>query len=347
MADHDYWVDEPTDIRGTRWIGIALAVGIIAVLLRQPLLLVLALVLILCAASARLWWRFGLSEVRYHRRFSASSISFGEDLDLELVVENAKPLPLIWLDLVDEFPLGVDIAGIDLEPAGKPMVGIFRTFFAIQPYERVRRHYRLRGVTRGYHRFGPTTLTTGDPFGFSAREIELPKTDHLIVYPRMVSMAALGFPAQQSLGNLRPVRPLIEDPLRVAGIRPYIAGDSPRRIHWWATARTGTLQAKHYERTADLNTAIFLDANTFEFFWEGQNTELLELAITTAASLAAHVLESRQSAGLFVNAPYTGTGRMIRILPGRHPGQLVCILEALALLVDGTGNRIEELVAQE
>ncbi len=34
---------------------------------------------------------------------------------------------------------------------------------------------------------------------------------------------------------------LFEDPARVMGVRDYQPGDSPRRIHWTATASTGRI----------------------------------------------------------------------------------------------------------
>ena len=163
MAERDYWVRAPLDERGTRWFTVAGGVALAAILLRQPLLLTLAVVLLLVAASARLWWRFGLSEVTYRRRFPARAF-YGEEIELELVTENAKPLPLIWLEVVDDFPRRLEVVGTDLEPSGKPNVGLFRTFFGVRPYERIRRRYHLRCTARGYHHFGPARLTTGDPF---------------------------------------------------------------------------------------------------------------------------------------------------------------------------------------
>ena len=46
----------------------------VAIVMREPLLLILAVVLALTAALARLWWRFGLSQVSYRREFLESSV---------------------------------------------------------------------------------------------------------------------------------------------------------------------------------------------------------------------------------------------------------------------------------
>jgi uncharacterized protein (DUF58 family) len=139
----------------------------------------------------------------------------------------------------------------------------------------------------------------------------------------------------------------MEDPLRFSGVRPYTPGDLPRRIHWRASARTGELQSKQFEPGALATLAIFLDVNTFERFWEGLDPQRLERAISATASLAAHGLEARRQVGVYANAPVPGRQRLLRIPPGRAPGQLARILEALALVVPYTGNRVEAMIALE
>lgn len=347
MSDRDWWVQAPLDVRGTRWLVIAALTAVVAILLRQPLLLILAVVLGLVAAGARLWWRYGLSNVTYRRHFSTKQAAYDDEVEMEVVIENAKPLPLVWLHVLDEFPSHLDFPGLQLGTSSKPGVGVFQTFFSVRPYERVRQRYRIRCRRRGLHRFGPVTLTTGDPFGFSARESERDVVDALIVYPRVVPLTLLGLPAQHPLGNLTPRHRQNEDPMRIAGVRPYVAGDDLRRIHWRATARTGELQTRVLDPSAAPVVALFLDANTFEHFWEGQNTWLQELAITVAASLAAHLLGAKIPTGLYVNAPTYHGKQDIRIAPGRHPGQLQRILKELALMIPATGARLERTLLAE
>ena len=93
--------------------------------------------------------------------------------------------------------------------------------------------------------------------------------------------------------------------------------------------------------------ALFLDVNTFEHFWEGLDSDLLELAISATASLAAQGIDERRQVGLYVNAPLHGGEHAVRIPPSRHPDQLRRILEALAQLIPHTGNRIENLISAE
>lgn len=325
----------------------ALGLFLIAALLRQPLLALLAMAVVLVSGVAVLWQHFGLREVRYSRTFSRPRAFPGEEVELELTLENAKLLPLPWLDVRDEFPTTLTFPDLALDPSPKPNVATFRTFFSARPFERVRRIYRVQCERRGYYRFGPVELRTGDLFGFASQSEAQDLTDALIVYPRVLPLTAFGLPAKQPFGDEKPIKPLLEDPLRLAGVRPYAPGDLPRRIHWRASARTGALMSKQFEPSGMPTLAIFLDVNTFEHFWQGIDPEALELAISAAASLAAHGLEERRQVGLYANAPLVGGQRSIRLAPSRHPAQLGRILEALALLIPYTGFRVETLLASE
>lgn len=325
----------------------ALLVAFLALALGQPLLALLAVAVALAVGVTLLWRRYGLRHVAYRRAFSRPRVFPGEEVTLEISLENAKLLPLPWVEVEDDFPSALQFPDLQLQPSTRPKTGIFRTFFATRPFERVRRRYRVVCPARGYYRFGPAEIKTGDMFGFSTQTMTVETVDYLTVYPAIVPVTAFKLPAKQPFGDEKPVQPLLEDPLRFSGVRPYAPGDAPRRIHWRASARTGDLQSKQYERTATPTLALFLDVNTFERFWEGLDPDRLERAISATASLAAHGLEAKRQVGLYANAPRAGGEQFIRITPGRHPAQLGRILQALAMLIPFTGHRIEALIAAE
>ncbi len=330
-----------------QWCLSAAAVTLLALIIRQPLLALLAFAVTLALGTALVWRHYGLRQLRYSRSFSQLRAFPGEEVTLEITLENAKLLPLPWLEVEDEFPNELAYPGLDLDLSSLPKVGIFRTIFSIRPYERVRRRYRVTATRRGRHRFGPAHLSTGDIFGFASSRREFEEADYLVIYPRVRPVTEFGLPAKQPFGDDKPVRALMEDPMRFSGVRPYAPGDVPRRIHWRASARTGDLQSKQFEPSATPVVALFLDVNTFEHFWEGLDSDLLELAISAAASLAAQGIDERRQVGLYVNAPLHGGEHTVRIPPSRHPDQLRRILEALAQLIPHTGNRIENLIGAE
>jgi uncharacterized protein (DUF58 family) len=338
---------QPGDKLINRWLWIAAGVALLALLIDQPLLIGLAILLALVTGSAWLWQRFGLSALHYERTLSVTHANFGEAVELEITVENRKPLPLVWLDVQDQFPDALPVVGVKLESALMPRRAIFRTVFDIRPYERVRRHYTIVAAARGWYQFGPVLLQTGDPLGLVKTSDEVRGVVELVVHPEIKSLASFGLPAELPLGERKPHRPLIEDPFTVDGIRPYAAGDTPRQLNWRASARTGELQSKRYEKRTTPSLQIMLDANTFERFWEGQDTALLERAISLAASVASHALDRGYQVGLSANAPPAGSGTNLRVGSSANRRQLGRILDGLARLVGGTGSRIERVIAEE
>lgn len=323
------------------WGAIGLLV-LISVAMRQPLLLIMSLVLALLAAASELWARYCLTAVHYRRTFGAKRLFFGEETDVHIEVVNAKPLPLTWLRADDDWPLALlpDLVRFQRgRAAGRQrMVNIF----SLRWYERVVRHYRISGVRRGIWQFGPTQLRSGDIFGFDIRRQSVEAVDHVLVYPRMVPVAALGLPAHHPFGAYKSNLRIIDDPVRIAGAREYSQGDSFRYIHWKATARRHALQTKVFEPSASRPVVLFLNVSTSEFFYHGQDWELQEYAITAAASIARQVWNDGHALGFYANALLTpmeaaedgngasvGRGR-IRIPPRNHPEQLMRVLEALA-----------------
>ena len=343
----DWWNDPEADVRIQRWLGIAALVGVIGAFLREPLLILLAVAIAIAGILARLWWDYCFVNLTFERSFSTTRAFYGDEITMELKVVNAKPLPVTRFEIADEVTPNLDIVRQRLERAERPDRRLMRTVFSLGFYERVVYRYHVRCMHRGWHRFGPAHATAVDPFGLVVRRQDLPRHDGFLVYPRIVPVNDVIVPARQPYGDFKPAQQLIEDPMRMAGVREYVPGDSPRRIHWRATARTGTMQTRVYEPSASPVAAIFLDTITFSYLWEGQNSDLLELAITVTASLATQMLKERQQVGLYANAPIPERSRTVRVPPGRRPGQHSRILESLAMLTPAFGDRIERLVVEE
>jgi uncharacterized protein (DUF58 family) len=210
----------------------------------------------------------------------------------------------------------------------------------------------VRCEARGFHPFGPVTLRTGDVFGFAAQELELPGEDYLLVYPRIVTLERLGLPAHDPFGDVPLQRQwLFEDPLRAVGVREYRPGDSLRRLHWKATARAPDqqLQVKLLEPTTTYRLMVLLNVSTFSehWAWQGYDPELLEAAITVAASVASWGAEQGYQIGLSANAKAYRSRMALRMPPSRDPRQLMHVLEALATLVPMATMGAQTLVELE
>jgi uncharacterized protein (DUF58 family) len=280
------------------YIAGVLVIG--SLVLQQPLLFVAGLLVAALTALPEVWYRFGLRALAVRHTLSASRAIFGDTVEIALVVENRKLLPLPWLEIADEFPDALPVLGVHLWP-GQAERAVLRNTLALWAYQRVRRRYRLRAVMRGAYSFGPMALELSDPFGILSRAQRVSTTTTLLVYPLLVPIERFGLPPRAPFGERASPQRLLEDPLRVAGTRAYVPGDEPRRIHWKATARTGALQSKVYEPSARHTLTILLDVRTFTQVSLGYAPELVELAVSAAASVARWGIAQGYAVGLLSN----------------------------------------------
>ena len=314
------------------WLTVILFLA--SIVLQNPLLFLLAVLLALVAFITAVWGRYALAGVTYARRLGAPRMFVGEETELEIEITNAKPLPLAWLRAIDEFPAEMELVKGKIFRTHKENRRHLVNLVSLRFYERVRKRYRLRAKHRGALEFGPVEISSGDMFGFKTQQRFVPQTDLLIVYPKVVPITALGLPAAHPFGEAKTTRRIAQDPLRMMSVREYIPGDSPRLIHWKATARRGALQTKVFDPSAARVSAIFLDLNTVSVGYWGYVPEYVELGMTIAASVARYLLDAREAVGLYVNSSRRNEGALVRFPPSRRPARWLEILDTLAWLID-------------
>src|SRR5947209_8803293 len=279
---------------------IGLAILIASILFHQPLLVVIGLLVLIIIGTTDIWASYCLRQLRYQRQFSEQRVLFGEQVTLSLSVENAKLLPLPWLEIEDTVPRALPMTG----SRRVSIIGdttVLENLFSTRWYERVTLLYTLNCNARGVHKFGPTVMRSGDVFGFFSNEQTYENLQYLLVYPLVVPLTRFSLPARHPFGDRRTPRRLLEDPSRVIGIRDYVYGDSLRRVHWKATARTLQLQSKIYEPTTTYTMILFLNVNTQFDSVYGLQPELQELAICAAASVSNWALNEGYAVGLYAN----------------------------------------------
>ena len=320
---------------------------LLSLALRSPLLLLLDVLLLLVAAASALWGRYCLAGVTYQRQFAAERLFCGEQLELWVEIVNAKPLPLAWLKIEDEFPEDFQVERTDLGSASKAHRRTLTNLLSMRWYERVRRRYHLTAERRGAYDFGPALLSSGDIFGFQTRIREQAGQQTLLVYPRLVPVDDLRLRMARPSGEMLSQRRIVEDPLRLAGVRDYRPGDSLRHIHWKSTARQGRLQTKVFEPGASQQVVLCLNGQTLEHAYEGVLSEYFESVITVAAALANEALDQRHPVGLFTNNSVRDASHRVRLPATRHASQLTRILEVMAQLTHFTLMPFEHMLRIE
>ena len=272
--------------------------------------------------------------------------SFGEQTELLLEVTNAKPLPLAWLRSEDDIPDALALAPAERVRHYLATRRVLINLFTLGLYQRVIRRYTVTGTQRGAWKYGPAKLICGDIFGFRSQQEELADTTLLLVYPRLYELPELGLDARHPFGDYQTRYRLIDDPLRLRGVREYLPGDNFRHIHWKATARRQELQTKLFEPSASRPLAIFINIRTFTHRFEGIDPELREFVISAGASIARWAHLRGEAFGVYANSMMQA-GQRVHIAPSAHPQQLMRVLEALAYCVGVPHTTIERVLQQE
>lgn len=302
-----------------RFFGLFLLVLLVlALLFRVPLFVTVVYFLIAVYIISRLWVRHTVDHVRIRRSFLNRAF-LGDVVDVTIQVENLSRVPVPWVEVTDSAPNEVRATASPTH------------VFSLGPHERQRLTYRLNCGKRGYYLLGPLYFNTGDLLGIQQEELTMNRLESLVVYPRVVSLERLRLQALAPQAALAATSPLIEDPARIMGVRSYQRGDSPRRMHWPATARLGALTVRQYEPAISRETMIFLDLNGDDY---GNRYDGTEMAIVAAASIANHIVTREKLPVGFMTEAHDpladGERRRVALPPRSGRGQLISILEVLA-----------------
>ncbi len=235
-------------------------------------------------------------DLEVERECDSRPREIGETAEVVLTLTNRGSLPVLWVLVEDLMPVEfvrprsprVSVRGKRLRVVSLGAHGVRRLT------------YTVRFLMRGYYPLGPTVLETGDVFGLHRRHRVTGKPTFVLVYPRVIPLARYDLASRRPVGEVRLQDRLFEDPTRTAGVREYRVGDPLQRVHWKATARTGTLHCRVYEPTSLAGITLLLDFHADGYPDRGE-PHRSELAVTTAASLAYAVSVLNQPVGLASN----------------------------------------------
>jgi uncharacterized protein (DUF58 family) len=145
-------------------------------------------------------------------------------------------------------------------------------------------------VRRGIIEFQGVTLGQAEPLGLMRRLARIALAENLLVLPRTWRVAPPTLPGTRRLqaGGVA-FAGRVGDAEEFVGLREYRPGDTPRRIHWKAWARTGKPVIKEYQDEFFVRHALILDTFT------GDDDRGFETAVSIAAS---HVISPRSGEAL-------------------------------------------------
>ena len=325
---------------GARGITLAFVLLAVAVWNQSAPLSAMAALLLALAGVARLWSLIALRSVRCVIEFAEDRAFPDDEVELLLKISARGPIPIPWLEIDFVVPRGLYVI-----PA--PGIGVLsgdgralHLLVTLMPLQKVERKIKVRCRQRGAYEVEAVSLLVADPLRMYPRRREEPTNARLLVFPRIVPLEQIGLKAGMAIGELRASTIVLPDPVRPIGVRDYRTGDSPRHIHWKASARRGNIQVKVLERTVRRELAIYLDAGGFDHSWLVYREALFERAVSAAASLANATIER----GGAVSLACSGADP-VSIPSNSGIDQLRLMLEALAVVMPSEGRPIDQLLA--
>ena len=193
-------------------------------------------------------------------------------------------------------------------------------------------------LRRGVLRLQGVTIARPDPFGLYRSFLKIPAPQTVLILPRRYALPSIALPGAMRYqeGGVA-LAANVGSSEEFVALRDYRHGDPLRHIHWRSWAKTGKPIVKEFEDEFFVRHALVLD--TFD---EEPNSEVLEEAVSVAASFACTILTQESLLDLlFVgNQSYCFTaGRGVA-----HADQMLEILASVKNCPDKPFVALENLV---
>ena len=170
-------------------------------------------------------------------------VEVGDEISVAVDVAHVGTLPISWVlidDMLEKRATNSKVPAITIK-------GERIAIAQMAPGDIHQLRYKIKFKRRGYYQIGPVVIETGDLLGLNRRFKVLTEPIYVTVLPQASIVGRYDIASRRPIGEVVMTHRLFEDPTRIAGVRKYQNGDSLSRVHWRATARTGTLQSKVFE----------------------------------------------------------------------------------------------------
>jgi uncharacterized protein (DUF58 family) len=255
--------------------AIAIGAGLIALSIVSPILVLLAilyhagLIAVVSRDLALLPPRRGFTA----RRSMPEPFSLGEHEEVKVIVTNPAAAGLI--------ARVADHAPSDLRPRPRELEGDFDAHGTLTVA------YTTSSPRRGAYRFESVDLQVGRREGWMRRQVRIPLTHEVAVFPNIVAIKRIQLTLRRGLRALvgqRRARPPGAS-TAFAGLRDYVRGDDVRRISWAATARRDRPVVVEVEAERGQQVMIALDCGRLMTAPAGELVKL-DHAVNAALMLA-------------------------------------------------------------
>jgi len=266
--------------RGLVVLALALVTYWAALHRPQPLLWLIASVLLAALVTGFIWPRWTMRALHLERQLDIQAQE-GEVAEVTLRVSNTGWLPRFMVGVGDHLPLPDATGAIVFKDVPLGLIGSLapRSTFAFPA--------RIPCEKRGCYQLGPASLSTSFPLDLIEVTHRARDAGHeLLVYPALFPIARLplgGNPHLLHRGDI--LLPDSAGSVEFKGLREYRPGDNPRHIHWPSSAKGDDLMVREFEALATASLVLVLDLGKRANLGPGRHSSA-EHAIRIAASCA-------------------------------------------------------------
>ncbi|MCE2809968.1 MAG: DUF58 domain-containing protein [Planctomycetaceae bacterium] len=234
--------------------------------------------------------------VEVERFVEAQEVTVGVTVGVGMKITNKSGYWIPWMLIDDK----VAKRYTKLPPIALNLLVATVQLFSFSPKRTILHRYALQTQRRGYYQLGPTLLETGDLLGLHRSFRIANQPSYLTVLPKLTVLEGIEVSSRRPMGEMKVEDRVLEDPTLMTGLREYRAGDPINRVHWKATARTGTLHTRVFQPTCVQGAMLLLDMH------ESTNPQKHEpvrtdLAVSAAASIAHWLYQNAEPFGLVSN----------------------------------------------
>lgn len=237
-----------------------------------------------------------IEAVEVERFVESHEVIVGASVGVGMKISNRSGMWIPWM-LVDE---KIAKRYTRLPPVALNLLAATVQLLSLSPRKTTLHRYAIQASRRGYFQIGPTLLETGDLLGLHRSFKIANQPEYLTVLPKLKVLENLEVASRRPMGEMKVQDRVLEDPTLMTGLREYRSGDPMNKVHWKATARTGTLHTRVFQPTCVQGAMLMLDMH------ESTNPQRHEpirtdLAVLAAASIAHWLYQNTEPFGLVSN----------------------------------------------
>lgn len=203
--------------------------------------------------------------------------------------------------------------------------------------------YPVTGVRRGVQPIGPLQIISTDPFGLARRRHVLGARTTVTVVPALIDLPSITNYAGAVGGILHTTTDHLGQGADNLIARPYVPGDSMRRIHWRASAHLDALMVRQEEQESTPEATVLLDRSVLRYAAEASRAPGADPGFEAAVSMCVSAAARLAREGYAVEVIDCDGTPLADALEGGEIGEVDRMLATFATIVAHRDDHLMQL----